>query len=87
MIFHFMNEQEVLQYDEKAKNVCAQLKSIREEKGMPINQLAEKSGLSWAGVMRIEEGERIPSLSTIMRIAASLEVELWKLIRDLETKM
>ena len=78
----FVNDEEILKYDEQARSISASLMKIREDQGLSRNRLAEITGLSWAGLMRIETGERIPSISSLMRIADSLEVKLWEVIRD-----
>jgi len=77
-----VNDEEVLKYDAKAREISARLMQIREEKGLSRNRVAEMTSLSWAGLMRIETGERIPSISSLMRIADMLEVNLWEVIRE-----
>lgn len=84
--FEFMNEREIKEYDDRARKLCAKIAAIREAKGISKNKIAELSGLSWAAVMRIEKGERIPSISTLMRLAAVLEIDLADLVREFSNK-
>ena len=79
-----MNEKEIGQCDEIAKEICARLREIRESKGISKNRLAEGAGLSWAAVMRIEKGERMPSLNTLIRLCRALEVDLSSVIKEFE---
>ena len=78
-----MNEKEIRRYDDLAKKLARHLGDIREEKGIAKVDLAQMSGLSRSAILKIEKGERIPSISTLMRIAVSLDVELWKVLKDL----
>ncbi|WP_052647002.1 helix-turn-helix domain-containing protein [Paenibacillus terrae] len=51
------------------------LRSLREQKGMSLNQLAIKSGVSNAQISRIENGLRdLPRPETIKKLAAGLEI-------------
>lgn len=47
---------------------------LRKEAGMTIEQLAEKSGLSYIQVSRIERGEASANLNTIGLLAEALEI-------------
>jgi transcriptional regulator with XRE-family HTH domain len=46
-----------------------------------MHQLAQASGLSQPSISYIERGLRIPSLDTLYRIAAALDVDLSNLIK------
>ena len=57
---------------------------VREERvkrGLSLNVLAERAGLSRQMVSYIEQEERNPTLDTMLRIAEVLEVPLDTLIR------
>lgn len=57
---------------------------VREERikrGLSLNVLAERAGLSRQMVSYIEQEERNPTLDTMLRIAAVLELPLDTLIR------
>ncbi|MGE6630088.1 helix-turn-helix domain-containing protein [Bacillus sp. NPDC077027] len=52
-----------------------QLRVLRENKKMSVNQLAMYSGVSAAGISRIENGKRgVPKPSTIRKLALALKV-------------
>ncbi len=48
------------------------IKMLRMEKGWSLQQLAEKSGISAAGIHKIEANGIIPTITTMMKIAAAL---------------
>lgn len=75
--------------EEKIRNTCRhlaiQLKTRREQLGISANRLAEMSGLNRQTVTFVERGDRIPSLSTFLRLARALGLtpsEMWKLTED-----
>jgi len=47
--------------------------------------LAQMSGLSRSAILKIEKGERIATISTLMRISTSLELKLWEVLKDFES--
>lgn len=49
---------------------------IREEKGLTQVELAELSGVNQANISRIENGERLPNIYTLQKIANSLGMQL-----------
>lgn len=51
------------------------LKELRESQFLTQRELAEKSGVGIATIVRIEKGNRRPTFSTIKRLAAALDVE------------
>ena len=57
------------------------LREERTRRGLSMNRLAEKSGLSQQMVSYVERGIRNPTLDTLLRIANALDVDLWKLIK------
>lgn len=59
------------------------LRRIREQQELSIEDLAERSGLSFRGVIYIEHGRRNPSLLTILQLAAGLKVPPAALLQDL----
>ena len=52
-----------------------QLKAIREEKGLSLEDLAEKTGLEAIKLKRYESGYAKPSLVEVKKIAAALNVK------------
>lgn len=52
------------------------LKEQREIRGISGSQLAERSGLNQSAISLLDRGKRKPTLDTLVRIAAVLEIEL-----------
>jgi transcriptional regulator with XRE-family HTH domain len=57
-------------------NVGQRLRELRNERGLSIRALAERSGLNVNTFSLIENGKTSPSVSTLQQIAASLEVPI-----------
>lgn len=55
------------------------VREIRKGQAMTMEQLAEKTGLSYRQVSRVELGEVNPKLSTICALAEGLGVEVAEL--------
>lgn len=47
---------------------------IRERKGLTQEQLGWNAGIHQTAVARVESGDRMPTLATILKIAEGLEV-------------
>lgn len=58
------------------------IEAERRKQQLSLNAVATSSGLSHTMVMRVEKKERTPTIDTLLRIAAALDVDLWKLLRD-----
>lgn len=58
----------------------------RRKQGLSLNEVATRAGLSHTMVMRVEKRERIPSIDTLLRISAALDIDLGALIHR-ATKM
>ena len=59
------------------------VRNVREEKNITIQKLSQISGLSKGHLSRIERGETEPTISTLIRIALVLKVdvkELYKIV-------
>ena len=62
-------------------NVVKTLRQEREKRGLSMNLVAERAGLSQQMVSYVEREMRNPTLETLLRISAALEIDLWKVIR------
>ena len=60
------------QVDKIVSKLGEKIKTIRTEKGWSLQELAEKSGISAAGIHKIESNGIIPTITTMMKIADSL---------------
>ncbi len=58
------------------------LKQIREEQGYSIRALAEKVGMAYPALFRLESGEADPRLSTLRKLAKALNVTVADLIGE-----
>lgn len=68
----------------KIMQVIITLREVRMERNITIRQLSKKTGISKSHLNYIENGEREPTLSMIVRIALALgidEKELYKVIK------
>jgi transcriptional regulator with XRE-family HTH domain len=63
-------------------NFSFRLKTVREEKGLKREDIAQKIGTSAAIIGRYERGERTPSVDIAKKIAEALEVSLDYLVGD-----
>lgn len=57
-------------------SVGRKLREIRIQKALTQREVAARSGLPSSQISRIEKGHRLPSLETLERITAALEVSL-----------
>ena len=60
--------------------VAKLLRAEREKKGLSMNAVAERAGLSQSMVSLVEREMRNPTLDTLLRITAAIEVDLVEII-------
>lgn len=65
-----------------ALEVAQSLRDERIRQRVSMDQLAAKSGLSQPMISYVERGLRNPTLDTLLRIAAALDVDLSKLLQQ-----
>lgn len=56
------------------------LRQIRESKGLTLQQVAEKVGLSYQAVALYEQGLRKPKIDTIKKLAEVLDVDVKEIL-------
>ena len=56
------------------------IRSLRSDRSLSVEQLAQRSGLSPLQIQRIESGEDLPSLAPLIKLARVLEVRLGTLL-------
>ncbi len=61
------------------------LRSIRREKGLTLQQVADQAGLSKGFVSQVESGAANPSVASLMKIAEVLDTRLGTLFEDSPT--
>lgn len=68
------------QVDAIGAAVLRLLKERREELGISGSQLADRAGLNQSAISLLDRGLRNPTLDTLLRIAAVLEVNLGEVL-------
>jgi transcriptional regulator with XRE-family HTH domain len=73
--------------DKKSQqSVCSQVAKIlrmeREKRGLSMNIVAERAGLSQQMVSYVEREMRNPTLETVLRMAAALEIDFSRVMRQ-----
>ena len=63
-----------------AANLIKLLREERRKRGLSMNVLAQRSGLSHSIISLVERDLRSPSLDTLLRIAEALDTDLGKMI-------
>jgi transcriptional regulator with XRE-family HTH domain len=58
------------------------LSHIREAQGYSLRRLAEKVGMSYVALFRLERGETDPRLGTLRKLAKALNVTVAELIGE-----
>ena len=48
------------------------IRDLRQQKGLSLKQLAERSGVSAAAIHKIERNNMVPTITTLMRLSAAL---------------
>lgn len=64
------------------RRLGARLKGLRQARGLTLDQLAERSGVSRAMISRVERGESSPTAALLDRLCAGLGVLLSALFRE-----
>ena len=54
-----------------------QVRNIRKKRGITLKELAEKTGLSIGYISQIERNLTDPSLSTLRKLSAALDIHGW----------
>ena len=74
--------------DKSQQAVCSRVAQIlrreREKRGLSMNFVAERAGLSQQMVSYVEREMRNPTLETLLRIAAAMEVNFLDVLRQAE---
>ncbi len=62
--------------------IGTRLRKLREEHGLSQGDIEERTGLLRCYISRVENGHTIPSIETLERIAAALEIPLFQLFYE-----
>lgn len=66
----------------EAEKFGAIVRTLREERGLTQDQLAERAGVSSTYLGFIERGDNVPTLTIILEIASALKVRCSEILRD-----
>lgn len=66
------------------RRLGARIKGLRQSRGLTLDQLAARSGVSRAMISRVERGESSPTAALLDRLCAGLGIMLSALFRDEE---
>lgn len=66
------------------KKIFLKLRDIRKEKGLSINALAEKAGIDYQKVGRMERGETQISIDILHKLAGVLHVSISDLLEEVD---
>lgn len=58
----------------------ARLRELREERGETLRSLGEASGISYVFIGDMERGLKVPSLTTVIRLAIALDCKVTDLV-------
>ena len=61
------------------------IKGLRNQHGITQEELAEQASLHRTYISDIERGARNPSLETLVRLAAALQISLAEMFKDIQT--
>jgi transcriptional regulator with XRE-family HTH domain len=62
--------------------ISMRLRKLREEKNLSQGDIENRTGLLRCYISRVENGHTVPSLGTLERLAAALEIPLFRLFYD-----
>jgi transcriptional regulator with XRE-family HTH domain len=60
----------------------AAIREHRLRKGLSVQELADKAGLSYGGLYRMETKVRQPNMASVRKVAAALGIEIAELLRE-----
>ena len=53
------------------------VREVRQQKGLSLQRLAERAGVSAAAIYRIEQGNMVPTITPLMKLAVALDGASW----------
>jgi transcriptional regulator with XRE-family HTH domain len=62
------------------------LKELREQKALSQGDIEKRTGLLRCYISRVENGHTVPSVETLEKLARALEVPMYKIFHDGQTK-
>ncbi|MBN2714949.1 MAG: helix-turn-helix transcriptional regulator [Deltaproteobacteria bacterium] len=72
---------EPVTYPENYGEIIGQrIRTRRSEIGVTQNELAEKTGIKRPNIARLEKGQSLPNLATLLKVSSALHISLEKLL-------
>lgn len=68
--------------EESVIEVGKRLRSLRAESGLTLRQLAEKSGVAFTTIQKIESGSISPTIGILMKVARGLQIKITALLEE-----
>lgn len=62
--------------------IGTRLRGLREEKGLSQGDIEKRTGLLRCYISRVENGHTVPSIETLEKLAAALEIPLYQLFYE-----
>ncbi len=72
--------------EEAGSQVATQVRDIRRARHLSQRQLASRMNVPRTYISKIENGKAVPTLGSLERLAAALEVDVSKLVRDARSR-
>jgi transcriptional regulator with XRE-family HTH domain len=66
--------------------ISDRLRALREQKDLSQGDIEERTGLKRCYVSRVENGHTVPSIETLQKLARALEIPMYQLFYDGETR-
>ncbi|BDN81927.1 transcriptional regulator, MerR family [Mycobacterium pseudoshottsii JCM 15466] len=62
--------------------MTALLRAVRRQRGLALEQLAQRAGLTKSYLSKIERGQSTPSIAVALKVARGLDVDVGRLFSD-----
>ena len=79
-----MNSENITQCEQVATRLADIFKEKRIKLSLSKSELSQRTGISRSAILRIETGQRQPTVVTMLRLTKAMEIDLWKLIKEAE---
>ena len=80
------NDGTMTEHEEISRWIGERIRNRRVELGLSHEQLAVKAGLNRSTISLYESGNRVPTITSALRVAAALDVRLSDMIAELENR-
>ena len=72
--------------EEVIAGIGPKIRQLRQQKNLSLQQLAERSGMSAAGIHKIERNGMVPTIATLMKLARALNRSVGYLVDEEQAK-